>query len=358
LTGSTTSHLARTVLPLPQTVAGAVRAKLFRKMEQVDDPGVKRKLEGLIWADSKGSEEPGFELRGLFFSEFENNESLKTLYLPAPFDIIRDKDGTIFSVKPHPVGWKGFKATVFSGRSLHFEPAGGYLSFEVFKQYLSGNLPDAELMDSLVPESRLYVRESRIGIGLTPSKVVQEHLFYRTEMLRLREGMGLTAWMWGPDDILYYLGRSGTLKLGGEGRFVRYFTGGEEIFKEFAEYWEKEILPEIKRRHRFKLYLATPAILEDDSYYTWGPPLDGEDISVVPLIGKPVPISGWDMRSGSPKATRYAVPPGSVYFVEFEGEPPVNSPWTKVGRPKCRKKSGHKVDLTRLGYGLAFVGVW
>jgi multidrug efflux pump subunit AcrB len=72
----------------------------------------------------------------------------------------------------------------------------------------------------------------------------------------------------------------------------------------------------------------------------------GTDIKIYPLIGKPITFSGWDYANKSPKPSRYAIPPGSVYFVEFNGGFKPNKPYLKLG------------DLTRLGYGLCFVGVW
>jgi len=62
--------------------------------------------------------------------------------------------------------------------------------------------------------------------------------------------------------------------------------------------------------------------------------------------GKPVIFSGWDFVTRKPKPTRYAVPAGSVYFVEFEGEVKLDMPYLKLGK------------LTKLGYGLCFMGVW
>ena len=37
--------------------------------------------------------------------------------------------------------------------------------------------------------------------------------------------------------------------------------------------------------------------------------------------GSPVAVSGWDVARGGPRRTRFAVPAGSVYFVEGDFAP-------------------------------------
>nr|WP_239233796.1 type III-B CRISPR module-associated protein Cmr3 [Thermococcus chitonophagus] len=336
----TDHHLARTTLPLPQTVAGAIRSKLFLKYEAESNNKAKNELKNLIWNNGKeDSEEPGFELLGLFFSKVP-----KDYYFPVPFDIVKDKDGNTFTVKPMPLKLPGVEGKhIFSGQNIHFEPMSGYIPFEALKEYLAGTLPKSELKNTVIHESRLYVRENRIGIRLTSSKVVRKGLFYRVEMLRLREDVELVAWVRDSAVLYKYLGQEGTLKLGGEGRFARYIFEGEKKIRELTEFWKKKVKPKIQKSGRFKLYLATPAIFEEDSKYH-AIPTDTNVKVVAQIVGKPIPVSGWDMKSRKPKATRYLVPAGSVYFVEgdFEGD----FPWIKIG------------SLTKLGYGLAFVGVW
>jgi len=66
---------------------------------------------------------------------------------------------------------------------------------------------------------------------------------------------------------------------------------------------------------------------------------------ITSLLGKPLKVSGWDLASDKPKGIRFAVPAGSVYFVEVE-ELNLSKPYFKLGK------------FTRLGYELCFVGVW
>ena len=68
-----------------------------------------------------------------------------------------------------------------------------------------------------------------------------------------------------------------------------------------------------------------------------------EAMKVTPSC-KAQPIGGWDVAKRMPKPVRYAIPQGSVYFIEFSGE--MSKAWIKIGK------------LSILGFGLGFVGVW
>lgn len=70
-------------------------------------------------------------------------------------------------------------------------------------------------------------------------------------------------------------------------------------------------------------------------------------------LGRRVPVSGWNLRQNKPKAVRWAVPAGSVYFLEVPGS---------FDRQKLLdawlKPLSDELEDQRDGFGCALWGVW
>jgi len=306
----------------PHTVAGAIRSALYLR-----DPS---SFDGLI---RPGEEEPGFEILGVFFLRDEE-------LLPLPADVVEDENGDIT-----PVSIEGDVVT--ASESIHFTPATGFLRMKDLLKYLKGEHLDFTKV--IVPQEEVYTFEDRIGIGLTDEKTTAEGLLYRTRNLRLREGTGISVWLGENGEVLRsVLGREGLLRLGGEGRFVRYSFDDAVPELPGSDVQESDLL---------KLYVATPLILTDwkngKAYSTWDPRkelakalnIEEERIRIRWFFsGGILPLTGWDMKNKHPKAVRYAVSPGSVYYVEIEGGLSSLPGYMKLG------------ELTRLGYGLVLPG--
>jgi len=360
------AHVARSQLPLPQTIAGAIRSKILVNSEF---SGEALKLAGLERRDNGRykSVDPEFEIIGQFFCKRKSNKVRE--YFKAPMDIVKSKgvDGC-FYVRPINV----LSNYVFGGRDIHFESVNGYIEGNNLVKYLKGELGEKELEGAVVNENELLKRESRVGIKLDNSKTTEEGYFYKVEFLRFEKDAGVSVWFGKDADIVKKHLDNGNrlLKLGGENRFVTFeFDDGDPI-EDYRDSW-KDIRKRINESGRFKLYVATPilnCIRRDEGgkkceCYSWNIAkakitLNGDNHSgrslkemieidgVYPLIGKPIAISGWDYALNRPKGNRYAIPPSSVYFVEFNGEFKLNEPYLKLG------------ELTKLGYGLCFMGVW
>lgn len=322
------AHLARSVFPLPQAIAGALRSAILLKSNFSD---YAKEFIGY-----KGDESE-FEVLGYFL--FRSEE-----LFPAPFDIAKAKgiDGYFF-VKPMRL-WNG--KFIFSGKSIHFKSVGGYLSCRDFVKYLKGELEEDELEN--VVENEPIKRDSRVGIKLGNGKVTEEAYFYKAEFLSFNDA-GISVWLGESGErVRDLLDENGLIRLGGEGRFAR-FQFKDSNLHVFEDAW-RNIGEEIKRR--FKLYVATPLLIRDSNRFTWDVKQSLESKlgitveSIYPLVGKPISFSGWDYANRRPKPTRYAVPAGSVYFVEFKGELNFDRPYIKLG------------GLMNLGYGLCFLGVW
>ncbi|KUJ92905.1 MAG: hypothetical protein XD40_1911 [Archaeoglobus fulgidus] len=319
------NHVARTILPLPQTLAGAVRSAIYVKYgSEVKD------LIGF------GKEEPEFEILGHFFYRYDGKFEL---LVESPHDVTQN----LGLVKPHRIDKLGI-TILMDSEGIKFRPFNGFLKFSGLIDYLQGRIAE----DSVVERQKIFKKERRVGIALTKAKVTKEEHFYQVEMLRFSDDCGIAVWV--EDGVDF--DDEGILGVGGERRFVKFEKREEpECITNLRSKWKK-IRDKINETGRLKIYLATPAILGAKGYsskldYDLLGDIGIERVRSVNFIGgKPVIFSGWDFVTRKPKPTRYAVPAGSVYFVEFEGEVKLDMPYLKLGK------------LTKLGYGLCFMGVW
>jgi len=337
------SHLARSTLPLPQAVAGALRTAILIKSNFSDEA---KDLTGYK------DEEPKFTILGHFLLYKPSKDEKGREYFPTPFDVAKAKgiDGYFF-VEPLPLDgssehWRG--KFVFKGRTIHFSSVDGYLSYDDLVRYLKGELREEELED--VIRDDLVKKESRVGIKLGNAKTTEESYFYKAEFLRFSRDVKLSVWLNG-NEIKDSLGESGLIRLGGESRFARFTIIDEDPLKGLKVTWD-EIKEKINENGRFKLYVATPLLIRDNNIYVWDvKPILERELNmkiekIYPLIGKPLTFSGWDYANNRPKPNRHAVPAGSVYFVEFDDNFELDKPYLKLG------------ELTKLGYGLCFMEVW
>ena len=307
-----TDHVARSMLPLPQTVAGAIRSKILTEQK------FSQEAKDYV---GYGKEEPeNLAIDGVFL--WDRRELFAT-----PMDIA-EFDGNRCFIKPKKI--EEFSVEFFYPQA---ELCGGFVGLDEIVKYLEGELDpeNVEIVNVL--------RERRVGIGLKDTKTTEEHMLYTVEFLRVS---AVSVWT----EDLRFLPEKGLLKLGGEGRFANYRIEDCNPFKIFERSWER-IKDEISTE--FKLYVATPLLIKNSGKYTWNVKNELESAGIkvkrlVPLVGKPVKVSGWDLANNKPKGVRYAVPAGSVYFVEAE-ELNLDKPYLKLG------------ELTKLGYGLCFVGV-
>lgn len=122
---------------------------------------------------------------------------------------------------------------------------------------------------------------------------------------------------------------------------------------------------------RLRLQLATPALFARGWLPGWIDPetLEGRPPGMPDLaltlvsaaVPRRIPISGWDMRANGrkpgPKATRYAVPAGAVYFFETAA-PLTDAHWQALWLRPVGDDSASQVQDECDGYGLVLPGVW
>jgi CRISPR-associated protein Cmr3 len=73
-------------------------------------------------------------------------------------------------------------------------------------------------------------------------------------------------------------------------------------------------------------------------------------------VGRRMAISGWRLRDGphGQRATRYAAPPGAVYFFELLNGPLTGDQWRRLWLASIADLGSDRHN----GYGLALPGIW
>jgi len=145
----------------------------------------------------------------------------------------------------------------------------------------------------------------------------------------------------------------GPLFLGGERRIAVAEKAGDAAWPKCPD----ELAAKLKSAKRVRMLLVTPAIFSGGWMPGWvgGSPPGMENLQLN-LISACVPrreaVSGWDYAKRVPKAVRWLVPAGSVFFFEAEGDTSqlASSAW-------LAPVSDDEQDR-RDGYGLAVWGVW
>jgi CRISPR-associated protein Cmr3 len=185
--------------------------------------------------------------------------------------------------------------------------------------FLSDRLPARD--DWLTPGD-LFDFDHRTGIEIDPGALTAAAgRIYGIRLLALRPRVVRPGPHHGKEVCLYaeVLGTAAAglafpdpLPLGGEGRHVRVRRLDQ------AWSWEQ---PE-PAGDRSVWLLASPTFLPGRRAL---PAVPAPARLVAAASGAPVAVSGWDVARGGPHPTRFAVPAGSVYFVEGLFIPPRES---------------------------------
>ena len=301
---------AQSGLPSPQTLAGAIRTLLLEQFgvnwDRVAD-GV-RTLGSL----QRSLERMGPEMAAVGRVEISGPwlRQASDVLVPAPFNLRLKKgeghqEAPVVRLDPlrnPPPGWlpqgEGMLPLWYYGRdplkglgsSMYLRPVG-------LAAFLAGDVPSA---DALVGLEDLCATDARIGIGLDAATgTVAKGLIYSANLLALKLGVSFYAEVSGSRSALApLLDSQVVMRFGGEGRYVAV-ESSTELFQ-----W-----PGARRKagQGRTLLLTTPAALDG-----WRP----RGLALVSAaVGKPQPVSGWDMARGGPKPNRFMVPAGSVYFL-------------------------------------------
>lgn len=334
---------ARLALPSPATFAGAIGA-LYDPT-----PGLARTKR-----DARGQELPS-RIHGPITVE-KDGEQWEALF-PVPHDVLIAADDTYgergeprrLVLSRPPVGIRHDAAGQVEFL-LADPPGGGEPAGDRWwdAEQLQGYLHDGDLDRNWRADP--WQLERRVGIARGEDRTVAESMFYSIEHIRPKPGVGFAGnCLGGPDRRL-----SGTIPFGGRGRRAEVH-GNQPAVRLPGR-------PEEFPGGRLLLYVATPAVFPGGS---WVPDLSdwpeecGEPKLAAAAVAAPrvITTGSPDRRTGAFTAGRlmWAVPPGAVYYLQFEDEAAAAAAAVAVDGTTLRQAEDW---MTTAGFGLVFTGRW
>ncbi len=357
-------------LPLPQTVTGAIRTAILRAVGCDFEKLGEAIRHGKSFPEAvRKSCEQEFHwigelvVRGPWLARYGNGTSSVEVLVPAPANLHREKDQWCVEseescdpepVKSHPEkdqpgrlcrlfpllddllpGWsppggQQRLRPLWLHKMVPTEPVSGFLTPAGLARFLRASDPAPQ--DIVSPE-KLFGWDYRIGIGIAPDRLVaQESQIFGRGFLTLQKGVVFYAELIVPEhaSVIQILDQIKIFPLGGETRQV--ILHRVDPFR-----W-----PEITLADGQKplVLLTTPCVFEAG----WKPRvLDTRLVSAA--VPEPLAFSGWDLARGGPKPTRFAVPAGSVYFLDSLPPLPLQT--------LAETDEDH-----RQGWGCALIGAW
>ena len=334
--------------PLPTTTAGALRTHIGN-------------ANNFDWHDGGPARARRIGVAGPFLIAAIGQDWVP--YFPAPLDAFcYGPKGAVQVSRLRPMqspnGKANFPLEGLLPLKIEVEekPAKGYdyWSWEDTRAWLFGDAvtPPAHWLPQLPAETRIHVKiDAKTGARETGMLFSTESRCFcdvtrniirptgpRVAMLvRVRDGDALTC----PD---------GFLPIGGERR-LSFLAGIVGNFFPLPAQWTPT--------RYLKLQFITPGLFT----YGWRPDWIDEDLRGTlcgigltlksAAIGRRIAVSGWDLESRGPKAARYAVPAGSVYFFEADREIDVDMLQRLWLCALCDKPEDNND-----GFGLALPGRW
>ena len=320
-------------LPMPQTLAGAVRTLLLERHKVNFGQLGKLIKKGAGFASALSQIANGsaaaiadVRINGPYFTLEDQ------VLVPMPANLRQDKENAslmrLDPLKIPPPGWQPEAPGMLPLWRYNREGAEaveGFLKPCGLRHFLDGGLPDPQ---DLVPTSALYELDSRTGIGIDPqNNSAVEGSIYGIRMLVLKPKAGLYAEVSGPANTLAPLTNKPLMKFGGESKHVVV-----RILQQGAD-WPS--VPSVPSKGRLVL-LTTPA-----HFNGWKPSCIKPAAAAV---GGHQAVSGWDLAKGGPKPNRFMVPAGSTYFLK-PGDPEPNGSLVNS-------------DDAQVGWGKFLVGNW
>ncbi len=366
------NNFAETLFPpTPETLQGAIRATIAAHWDPEKPLATVFQQKELVNLIGDRSGYGRFRITGLALGRRPRDGGNIERLFPMPIYILEEEDGQKRQTRlaPRPKN-KGVYTNLpddiqllypekeLEGLEGKLEPKKGWLTEPGLWRILQETREIVK--DELVREQDIYVRESRLGIGMNnTTKTTEERLLYQVQMIRMNHQIN-SPYIYGfvvdirltptsepaANDLRTFIDDDRTQKelhlpdagwmiLGGEQRAAHF-----EVIPP-----SKETAPNVEQlKYGRMLYLATPAAFTHGwQPKEWQTPFP----SVKPIalaIDRYQPIGGWlltpDSAGGSSKSIRRCVPAGSVYF--FDKPVSVTQPLTEYG--------------WQIGYGIAYTG--
>jgi CRISPR-associated protein Cmr3 len=347
----TDSERSVSSLPLPQSLAGTIRTALLR-IAGCNFGRLKQEVEGGKSFDKAVEESCSREqhwigqlaVRGPWLARRGNETDSFDVFVPVPASLHQEKhwqSRRLHRLTPLPTGqlpgWnppqdqQGLRALWIKHPSPT-EPAAGYLTLKGLGRFLGDEVVTSE--DIFVPDE-LFGLDYRTGIVISPDRLVaEESQIFGRGFLALKKNVFLYAEVEAPSDapVEALLDQVKSLTLGGEGRHATL----NRLPSPFT--WPDSNLP--KENKKPLIVLTTPCPFQAG----WKPRLIADHIVAAAVPGS-LAFSGWDLARGGPKPTRFAVPAGSVYFLN---QAPTDWPHSLAESDEDRQQ----------GWGCCLTGVW
>jgi len=360
--------------PTGYTLQGAIRAAILDSV----GADIKAFQEGkpCLWDGSSLNDEIGdgrnigrLKLSGPFLG-FKD-----TFLFPSPLDLVQQKEsGKLGLLKPgtpalsdlasHPV-----KVPYIIGKGYKVVKE-KYISRRVFESILNGEIPpsDSRVLVPLYGENEdldtaaLLFREYKVGLARdNATKQNKEGMLYVISKVRPTAELKICVKVSGVESG-HQPGKDKLLlgKLGGEGKLALISV---------KEWKEEDVLPKapslqpVNGALRFKIVFTTSALMVEKGWLPkgfeecqsngtayWKGEVDSCKFSIISAcIGKPVRICGWNLAERKPKALKFAIPAGSVYFCETS---------TEHGCDVLGLHGKHIGQETEYGFGHILIGKW
>lgn len=337
-------------LPMPQTFAGAIRTALlrsadcdFRRLGETMKNGASfaHAVCDACAAEHHWIGEAG--VRGPWLARSKADDDGIEVLLPVPATVHRQKkdhrklhrlsplpEGHLPGWNP-PAGQDGLRP-LWLRELAATEPVEGYLTRTGLEQFLRGrDVAD----DDVVSANELFGLDYRTGIGVSPDRLVaEESQIFGRGFLTLKDGVFLYGEVLLPDrapDRSFFEDIE-LLPFGGEGRHVR--------LRRLDQPFDWPTATPRRNKEKPLLLLTTPCAFAGG----WKPQcLDGQIVAA--SVPGSLAFSGWDLARRGPKPTRFAVPAGSVYFLELLPD-------------QTNQSLAETEDERRQGWGCYLTGVW
>ena len=292
--------------PYPSTVYGAIRTGIISQNQGLSSfyaGGMTDEIGTM--ADSSSA---SFKLKGVFPYKSDGDY----LYFPAPLDLVTEDNKTAkrTEIKQDAPFSTNIKIDQYLF-PLEIEKATSVKEYYITHIDFISYLNSARNEFDIYHESTFCKVEYKTGIKIDSlTKTADEGNLYRVGMRRFKKDFCLACDLKGTPSLR----KEGVLKLGGEGKTVRYHTSKFQL-----QDTKETVVKRIKETGIIKIYFATPAIFEKG----WVPDekmINGPDYKLEFLtasIGSPVSIGGWDMGKGGHKTMMRGVPAGSVYYLKI-----------------------------------------
>jgi len=339
---------ARSLLPSPRTAAGAIRTWALRTRHPHDFA----KLRGKATTPARVKEVMGqaaawiteARFAGPFLHRYGNT------FWPAPLSVVRlDGDPRPRQLRPlvkPPPGWVLPASTpdlkpLWATGVGEAEPLAGLLDNQGMARFLHCQCDQLVETDT----DRVWRHEPRIGIGVDSGRgAVESGALYGSSFLRLEQGVAFRVDVTSGQGLRAELEQAVLkrpwLRLGGEGKVAGISLLQEQPALPTAPAWPP-------RDGRFCTYLATPARFEGGS---WLPrALMAKHTLISAVVGRPEAVPGWDVASGRPLPTAYAVPAGAVYYWEVRDQSATDPHGLSIS---------DNADDQAVGWGICMRGEW